>query len=464
MLPAAFRKRIEKQLYIDSEQLIRALDEPSPVTIRINRRKWFKNPLNSSPVPWCSDGFYLVNRPSFTFDPLFHAGCYYPQEASGMILEQIFMQVKPEVDFLRILDLCGAPGGKSTHLSLLTGENGLIVANEVIRNRADILVENITRWGIPNVLVTRSDPSSFGRLPGFFDIIIADVPCSGEGMFRDITARNEWSEENAAMCSVRQRRILMDVWPALKENGILIYSTCTFNPAENEENISWLYETVSAEPIKPDMSGFNGITEIDHRGICGYAFYPGKIKGEGFFISVLRKKEILSGKAQNKKMEINSGISRNELKIASALFDTMTDRLLKYNDEIIALPCTYNDYRRISDVLRIVKAGTRLFKIKNIYSGSDPVPLHDLVLSVNGKKGILPLVDLDLDQAQAFLSRLQFAAEKFQPGWNIVRYKGVNLGLINNIGTRINNYYPMDWRIRTDIRKSRDEKLIEWHQ
>jgi len=464
MFPPAFRKRIEKQNYIDSEQLIRALDEPSPVTIRINRCKWLKKPLNSSPVPWCNDGFYLDNRPSFTFDPLFHAGCYYPQEASGMILEQVFRQVKPESEFLKILDLCGAPGGKSTHLSTLTGEKGLIVSNEVIRSRADILIENITRWGIPNVIVTRSDPSSFGRLPGFFDIILADAPCSGEGMFRNLTARNEWSEGNAAMCSVRQKRILMDVWPALKENGILIYSTCTFNPAENEENISWLSEKARTESVKMDLSGFKGITEIDHKGIYGYGFYPGNIRGEGFFISVLRKKEKLSGKSQNVKADGSAGISRNELIIASALFDNVTDRLLKYNDEIIALPCTYSDYRRISDVLRIVKAGTRLFKMMNIPGGQNHVPLHDLVLSVNCKKEIYPLLDLSLDQAQVFLSRGQFTPEKSQSGWNIVRYDSVNLGLINNIGSRINNYYPMDWRIRTDLRKSSDDKLIEWHQ
>jgi len=463
MFPPGFRKRIEKQQYIDGEGLLHALREPPVPTIRINPAKWNKVPLNSSPVPWCSDGFYLDSRPSFTFDPLFHSGCYYPQEASGMILDAVFRQIRPQSEYVRILDLCGAPGGKSTHLSSLAGERGLLVSNEVIGSRAVILMENLTKWGIPNVIVTRNDPSSFSRLPGFFDIILADAPCSGEGMFRDIAVRNEWSEENAALCALRQKRILMDVWPALKEGGLLIYSTCTFNPAENEDNIKWLSEKTEIESVKLDISGFKGITEINHKGICGYGFYPGKIRGEGFFISVVRNKEKLPHKVQNTNIEGSPGISREEIKITSVLFETMTDKLIRYHDEIISLPCSYSDYLKMSEVLKIVKAGTRLFKMKNNPGRNIHVPLHDLVLSVNCRKNIYPSVDLSLDQAQLFLGRGQFAAEKSQTGWNIVRYAGVNLGLINNIGHRINNYYPMDWRIRMDPRKNQDDKLIKWH-
>ena len=468
MFPVPFRKRIELQQYIDSEELLRALEEHSTPTIRVNRNKWDLTPLNSSPVPWCRDGFFLDSRASYTMDPLFHAGCYYPQEASGMFLEEIFRQLKPEQGNTKILDLCGAPGGKSTHLSSLTGANGILVANEVIRTRAVILAENLTRWGAPNVIVTQSDPSSFGRLPGFFDLVIVDAPCSGEGMFRDEVAVNEWSVENAAMCSDRQKRILIDVWPALKEDGILIYSTCTFNPEENEENIAWLTEKKRAESIRLNISEFQGITEINHRGIFGYGFYPGRIRGEGFFISVVRKKEKPTEKELNIKMEYNPGINREEIKVASDFFDTDADRLIKYHDEIIAIPCNYHDYRRISGVLKIVKAGTRLCKVKTNVRAQNiaplRVPLHDLALSVNCKKDIYPVVDLKTDQAQVYLSRGQFKPEKVQRGWNIVRYDGVNLGFINNIGNRINNYYPMEWRIRMDLRKNRNEKIIEWRR
>ncbi len=478
MIPEAFIERIKKQFYINSEELLRALKEKSTATIRLNRKKWEPEPINSSPVPWCRDGFFLDSRPSYTMDPLFHAGCYYPQEASGMFLEEIFRQLELGRENVKILDLCGAPGGKSTHLSSLTGSNGLLVANEVIRSRAGILAENLTRWGIPNVIVTQSDPSSFGRIPGFFDIIVADAPCSGEGMFRDEVAVNEWSVENAAMCSDRQKRILMDVWPSLKEEGILIYSTCTFNPEENEENIAWLTEKKGAESLKLDVSGFQGITEINHRWIFGYGFYPGKIRGEGFFISVIRKREKTEETVYSTKVDSNPGISREEIRFTADLFDTAEDRLLKYYDEIIALPCKYNDYRSISGALKIVKAGTRLFKtstsgraqnfeprrISSRNFASLRVPLHDLALSVNCRKDIYPTIDLSLDQAQVYLSRGQFSPETAQKGWNLVRYNGVNLGFINNIGSRINNYYPMEWRIRMDPRKSRDEKIIEWRK
>ena len=468
MFPVQFRKRIEFQQYIDSEELIQALEEPSPVTIRINRKKWDRKPLNSEPVAWCNDGFYLESRPSYTFDPLFHAGCYYPQEASGMFLEEIFRQLKFRTGNMRVLDLCGAPGGKSTHLSSLIGEGALLIANEVIRSRSLILAENLTKWGVPNVIVTQNDPSSFSRLPGFFDIILADAPCSGEGMFRDLIARNEWSEENAAMCSERQKRILMDVWPALSENGILIYSTCTFNPEENEKNIKWLTERKGVESIKLDVTAFNGITEICHNGIYGYGFFPGKIRGEGFFISVVRKKEKPAEKELNIKMEYNPGINREEIKVASDFFNTDADRLIKYHDEIIAIPCNYHDYRRISGVLKIVKAGTRLCKVKTNVRAQNlaplRVPLHDLALSVNCKKDIYPAVELNTDQAHVYLSRGQFTPDKVQREWNIVRYDGVNLGFINNIGNRINNYYPMEWRIRLNFQKNRNEKLIEWRK
>ncbi|MCU0379038.1 MAG: RsmB/NOP family class I SAM-dependent RNA methyltransferase, partial [Bacteroidales bacterium] len=218
MLPEQFLKRISTQQYVDAPLLTRALGEPSPVSVRVNSLKWNKPVTGYVKVPWEPNGFYLPVRPQFTPDPLFHAGVYYPQEASSEGNEG-----------LNVLDLCGAPGGKSTHLSSLISDKGLLVANEVIRARASVLAENITKWGMGNTVVTQNDPSDFAVLPGFFDVILVDAPCSGEGMFRDETAISEWSEQNARLCSDRQRRIVMDVWPSLKDGGILIYSTCTFN-------------------------------------------------------------------------------------------------------------------------------------------------------------------------------------------------------------------------------------------
>jgi len=242
MFPDSFIQRISGQKYIDSQALLKALEEPSPVSIRINPSKWDGIPADAEPVPWSSNGFYLKNRPSYTLDPLFHSGCYYPQEASGMFLEQVIRQTTDLAGDLRVLDLCAAPGGKSILLSDLIGPDNLLVANEAIRARAGILAETLTKWGSGNTLVTQNDPAAFGRLPGYFDVIVVDAPCSGEGMFRSEIALKEWSVSNALHCSERQKRILMDVWPALKENGILVYSTCTFNPGENEENIKWFID------------------------------------------------------------------------------------------------------------------------------------------------------------------------------------------------------------------------------
>jgi 16S rRNA C967 or C1407 C5-methylase (RsmB/RsmF family) len=289
MFPPDFIKRIRAQSYIDADSLLEALGEPSPVSVSINPRKWKRSPADAERVPWCETGYYLKSRPSFTLDPLFHAGCYYPREASGMFLEQVFRQLVPDTENLRVLDLCGAPGGKSTQISDLTGAGSVLVSNEVIRHRASILAETVTKWGNPGVMVTQNDPAVFGRLKGYFDIIVIDAPCSGEGMFRDPVAVGEWNPANASHCAERQKRIIMDVWPALKENGLLIYSTCTFNPAENEENVLWLVENTGSNSLRMDISDFDGIKEIEYKGITGYGFYPGEVKGEGFFISAVRK-------------------------------------------------------------------------------------------------------------------------------------------------------------------------------
>jgi 16S rRNA C967 or C1407 C5-methylase (RsmB/RsmF family)/NOL1/NOP2/fmu family ribosome biogenesis protein len=460
MFPEEFRLKIKQQQYIDSEELLQALERSSPVSIRINRKKWKHNPVNSEPVSWCPDGFYLKERPSFTLDPLFHSGCYYPQEASGMFLEKIFRQTVKTLENIRVLDLCGAPGGKATHLSTLIGQNGLLVANEVIRTRASVLAENLTRWGLSNVIVTQNDPSDFKRLPGFFDVILADAPCSGEGMFRDKIAVKEWSVENTLLCSERQKRILREVWPALKENGILIYSTCTFNPEENEKNIKWLSERHKTGSVTLDISNYNSITEIDYEGIRGYGFYPGKVEGEGLFVSVLSKKEKQTGMEVKYKQGSDRGISREEKNIAEKLTHFSADNLIKQNEEIIAAPGNISDRLPVLKNLRAIKSGTRLFTVKN---GSYK-PSHELALSIFFRSDSFPVINLDYTGALFFLRRGNILPGDSQKGWNIVCYEGVCLGFVNNIGSRVNNYYPVEWRIRMDTSSSDKERIIKWYK
>jgi 16S rRNA C967 or C1407 C5-methylase (RsmB/RsmF family)/NOL1/NOP2/fmu family ribosome biogenesis protein len=459
MFPEAFIQRIAGQRSINAENLVKALEEPSPVSIRINPSKWQRSPMDSETVPWCKNGFYLGFRPSYTLDPLFHSGCYYPQEASGMFLEQAIKQAAGSVENLKVLDLCGAPGGKSILLSDLIGAGSLLIANEVIRSRALILSETITKWGSGNTLVTQSDPAKFGRLTGFFDIILVDAPCSGEGMFRSKIAVDEWSADNTVLCSERQRRILMDVWPALKENGILIYTTCTFNPGENEENIKWLTGKHEAECLRMNIADFEGITEIYYQGIYGYGFYPDKVKGEGFFLSVIRKKEkqeIIHVRS-SRRHELIAG--KNDLEVADRWTCFSKDRLLKWGNELFAVPCSPEDYFYLFRNLKIVKAGTKIFIAKK----TDYLPSYELALSDCLKENAFQVVEIGLQDAIAYLRRDSFALNHALRGWSIVAYKGVNLGFINNIGKRINNYFPVEWRIRMNIYGSGNDNIIKWN-
>lgn len=460
MLSESFVKRLNSQKYIDAEALLKALKEPSPVSIRINSEKRRKKPLYNQQVPWCESGYYLGSRPSYTLDPLFHAGCYYPQEASGMFLEQAVRQLINPGTSIKVLDLCGAPGGKSTHLSSLIGQNSMLVANEVIRSRAGILVENVTKWGSSNTFVTQNDPSAFSRLHGFFDMIFVDAPCSGEGMFRDQVAVSEWSEENAAHCSERQKRILMDVWPALKTDGLLIYSTCTFNPGENEENIKWLLTKQEAESVNLDVSGFQEITEVDYQGVAGYGFYPDKVKGEGFFISVIRKTAKQDAIMLKRKSSPDLKLSRDEQAIAEKWINFQSARLIKNGNDIVLIAGSPDDYFFLSRNLNLLKAGIKICTIKN----KDYLPSHEFALSDIIRKDAFPHINLNLRQALLYLRRDHISLPDAPKGWLLVAYNEVNLGLINNIGTRVNNYYPVEWRIRMNLPETGKENVIEWNQ
>jgi 16S rRNA C967 or C1407 C5-methylase (RsmB/RsmF family)/NOL1/NOP2/fmu family ribosome biogenesis protein len=458
LFPEEFIKRISSQSYIEADKLLRSLSEPAPVSIRVNTGKWDHVPAGSEPVPWSSSGYYLKSRPSYTADPLFHAGCYYPQEASSMFIEEVYRQVAGETRNIRVLDLCGAPGGKSTLLSSLIGRNGVLIANEVIRQRAAVLSENITKWGLGNTIVTSSDPSAFTKMRGYFDIILVDAPCSGEGMFRDETAVREWSPQNAALCSERQRRIVSNVWPSLKADGVLIYSTCTFNPAENEENILWLTEQQDASSVAIDISRFGNIKKISLKTIEGYGFHPGNIQGDGLFISVVKK----GGGDHNRstfpsKTAIRNS-SKEEISIASKFTDADPSKLYSNNDYIMLVPVPAEEFAFLSSSLGIIKAGTDLFRVR----GKDSNPLHDLALYTGAKHDAFPSFEADHNLALSYLRRESFRIEGMPDGWVIVRYRGVNLGFVKNIGLRINNYYPVEWRIRMAAGTKNTTPSISW--
>jgi 16S rRNA C967 or C1407 C5-methylase (RsmB/RsmF family)/NOL1/NOP2/fmu family ribosome biogenesis protein len=445
MFPEEFLERIRYQSYIDSAGLADALSRPSETSIRVNPHKWPHQVTGYEKVGWEPDGYYLPGKTLFTPDPLFHAGVYYPQESSSMFAGELFRQLTAGMTGLRVLDLCGAPGGKATHLSALLPVDGLLVANEVIRARAAVLAENITKWGIGNTVVTQNDPARFASLPGFFDVMVADAPCSGEGMFRSSAAVREWSPQNTRLCSERQRRIVMEAWPALSPGGILIYSTCTFNPAENEENISWIMETTGAEPLTADLSGTRGVTVISHAGIQGYGFHPGRVRGEGFFIAALRKP---AGPAASRR-----DVRRGAIKHSAAAFgraeplaDFDRSRLIMAGSRIIALAADPDVLSLLSERLTVIKSGTMIGEMKN----DDLVPAHDLAMSVRQKRGSWPEYELSYDEAVSFLRLEMPPAASMPRGRVLVHYREVPLGFVNNIGSRLNNGYPQSWRIRME--------------
>ena len=285
MFPAEFINDLRDSLGVErADRLLVALSTEPEVSVRVNPDKLSLMALREhfgalagDPVTWAADeAFYLTERPSFTLDPLFHAGAYYVQEASSMYVGKLFERAKAILgkEAMRVLDLCAAPGGKTTQLLSHLDDSSLLVANEVVPSRATILAENVARWGRSNVAVTQSDPAAFGALRGFFDIAVVDAPCSGEGMFRkDERAVAEWSPANVGLCAARQRRILADFWPSLRPGGFLIYSTCTFNRQEDEDNVDWICRELGAERL-----------DMRH-------FYPGEDRGEGFFAALLRKEE-----------------------------------------------------------------------------------------------------------------------------------------------------------------------------
>lgn len=458
MFPGEFIKRISGQEYLDGEGLIRALREPSPVSVRINSLKFDLKPEKAEPVPWCSSGYWLAARPSFTLDPLFHAGYYYPQEASGMFMEQVVKQVVDTSGYLRALDLCGAPGGKSTHISSLIGPESLLVSNDVIRQRSEILAENITRWGTANTIVTRNDPSAFSRLPGFFDLILVDAPCSGEGMFRDRIAVTEWSVGNTLLCAERQRRILADVWPALRPGGILIYSTCTFNPGENEENVLWLVENEEAESVSLDISGFEGITVISNGRLTGYGFHPGKIRGEGLFVSVIRKSGGGGGKAPVIRKSKGTEIIRPDREIVARWTDFNTEHTVRKGEDVYYVPGRSADFFALDALLTVILPGTKVGSAKR----NGYIPAYELAVSAGLKEGAFPVADLDLKQALAWLRKDSIDGLNVPPGWFLASYHGAGLGFGNNIGNRINNYYPVGQRIRMNIPDDAEKNIIKW--
>lgn len=408
-----FRKSLANAIgSADADAAIAAMHSAPSVSVRLNPSKPASSPLpilkDSVPVPWSSYGYILAERPVFTLHPLFHAGAYYVQDSSAMFVGWLFRSLLDRFQHrpLRVLDLCAAPGGKTTDLAAslreACGDEFVLVSNEVMRQRASVLSDNVAIWGDPNVVVTSVDPKAFASLQGFFDIIVADVPCSGEGMFRkDAKAVEDWSPETVELCSMRQRRILADVWPALRDGGLLVYSTCTFEPSENDLNLEWVASELGGTVIRPENPF--GIRTTS----CGHLLVPGEVPGEGQWAGASVK---ATGTADSRPFSVSSAMEQ---------------------------------LRRFRPL--------RLGVDKGEMKGKDFVPSADWALSIAFERGSYPEAEVDKQTALKFLHRDTISLPEAPMGYNIVTYRGLPLGFVKNLGTRCNNLHPQSRRIRMDI-------------
>ena len=422
-LPLAFTDYTRNLFGDDLYQIfLKGLDENSPVSIRLNPFKLSEdtnkiNPaLTPQPIPWCKEGFWLKTRPNFTFDPLLHAGVYYVQEASSMFLSYVLHHwIKQPVV---ALDLCAAPGGKTTCARTSLPAGSLLFSNEPIGKRAQILAENVQKFGHEDVVVTNNYPRDYKKTKLRFDVIIADVPCSGEGMFRkDPQSIEEWSPQNVENCWQLQRSIIADIWDNLKTGGILIYSTCTFNAHEDEENIAWILKEYDAELLSvPTEEAWNITRSLidnplkDGRDFPVYRFIPGKTRGEGIFMAIIRKR--------GENVALNS---KTTIDIDKAITEARKR-------------------------LRILSHGVK----EGMQKGKNVIPDHTLALSFSADKSAYPNVEVDYQTAIAYLRHEAIVLSSDAPrGIVLLTYKGYPIGFAKNLGNRANNLYPQEWRIKS---------------
>jgi len=439
VLPEAFKKRMQTQRR-DAQELFDALDTTAPTSIRINPNKPVKHFLDKADVPWCETGFYLEQRPSFTLDPLFHAGAYYPQEAGSMFIDAVLKKIQVPDDAV-VLDLCAAPGGKSTILLDNLSDNALLVSNEIMRNRAYILRDSLTKWGNSNVMVTNKSAQDFSQCHGLFDLVLVDAPCSGEGMFRkDLKARNEWTENNTHICAVRQTDILNTIWPTIKEDGYLLYSTCTFNPAENDQQLLQLLGNLDAEIVSLDFPNTWGL-ESDS---VGYSCLPHLMKTEGFFFVLIQKTEA----TPNYKIRKNNTKNRKVVEKNDVFPFTLDPkyRPVYLKDAFYQIPESQSEMMlHLNEILGCMKMGTRLGEVINRKFN----PHFEWALAKEEPKEF-NAYELSLKDALQFLkgNAIDVLAKD---GWNLATFQGTGLGWFKKIGNRINNYYPKELRIRMEL-------------
>ena len=446
-LPQQFIEQIESYGAPCLTGLCEALSSTAPeVSVRVNRCKGVAVPDGADRVAWCPSGFYLDGRRPFTFDPAFHQGLYYVQDASSMAISAVVATLTESRGPQVYLDACAAPGGKTTAAIDSLPDSSLVVANEYDFKRAAILAENIAKWGDPGVVVSRGDTARFRKLRSTFDIIAADVPCSGEGMMRkDPEAVAQWTPSLVHECAARQREIVDNLWPALKPGGFLIYSTCTFNRLENEEMVDYICRELGGETVVTPLDSFDCIARgIDTPHHC-YRFIPGRTRGEGLFMAVIRKNgdSADDGSAATRPAK-NAGKSKdNALEKTAASFLDGDYKITVADDTITALPVALAAKAApILKALDVVSAGLTVATVK----GKDLIPSQSLALSTALRADTFPTVEVDYTTAMTYLRREAVTIDAPR-SFVLLTYGGRPLGFVKNLGNRSNNLYPAPWRI-----------------
>jgi 16S rRNA C967 or C1407 C5-methylase (RsmB/RsmF family)/NOL1/NOP2/fmu family ribosome biogenesis protein len=448
MFPEEFKRSITTILGdAEARQLLEALDGEPIVSVRFNPYKLTAKPEGED-VPWNRYGIYLDHRPVFTLDPAMHAGAYYVQEASSQFVEHIYRQAIGEVEGIRLLDLCAAPGGKTTLYSTLVGASGLVVANEVIKQRAGVLADNVRRWGVGNVAVSCNDAAHFAGYKHWFDVLAIDAPCSGEGMFRkNRDARAEWSPSNVEMCAARQKRILADSWDALKPGGTLIYSTCTFNRTEDEDNVAWLAENFAVEPVEIDVPTEWGVEQSEVAGIATFRFWPHKVRGEGFFVAVARKADGKTKRETPKaRREPLKELNRHENRpLTEWVAQPEFMKFAQAGDNCYAFyRAQYSTIAALAGGLNIIYSGVCVGQL----FGGKLRPDHSLALFHDLTPAKATVTPLSLEEALNYLRKQEFAdVATLAEGLNLLTFEGLPIGWTKRIGHRTNTLLPNSFRI-----------------
>ena len=477
-VPKEFADSLRAAIGGRAQDVLDALQsEESVVGVRVNPAKMQPSSLASrfgvgaQPVPWRQDAFFLDSRPVFALDPLFHAGAYYVQDPSAMFVGSVADWLISASDApLRILDLCAAPGGKSTCVAAALRGGDVLVSNEVIGSRASVLAENMVKWGSPNTVVTYNDPKDFAQLTARFDIILADVPCSGEGMFRkDPEALAQWSPDNVNLCAARQRRIVADVWPALREGGWMLYSTCTFNSSENDGNVEWICRELGAEVVTlcgeaelrksrsiflqaeysatrrqkecgaPEGGRFTAEGAVATK--YGLQLGMGLTRGEGQYVALLKKTSAQKAKPTPKAAKPARKASCSWLLQGFSAYEVATSAgtILKAYPEKIE-----SDVLLFESALHAIRSGVAVAAVK----GRDLIPQADLALSQAFRRDAFPSVELAKDQALDFLRCAALQLPDAPRGFVTVTCENLPLGFVKNLGSRANNLFPQAWRLR----------------